>query len=278
MGLVAIDEAHHLRAPAYEVAQALAARPGGSCFSPRRAAARSAEYHALLRLVDPAPARRAGIARATCTPGELSAEVRSLLAGDHSAAERIARLFQTIDAWRSAAGRAARASRGELRPLRAPVAQPTRGRRRIHAPQADEDPVELNSEERDLEREVGARSRTRGFIRRRARLVAAEDGQLAAAGLGSLGSGREEAGSAPWSYRATSKLEHSRPPPGAGLPRKCWCSLNRARPSNISRRLARRHIEAWRTSAISLPPNGTRWWPAFAIRTAPGPPLHRAGR
>src|SRR5258705_6657294 len=53
-----------------------------------------AEYHALLRLVDPAPAAteeelRARLAR----QGDLSAEVRALLGGDDSAAERIARLF-----------------------------------------------------------------------------------------------------------------------------------------------------------------------------------------
>src|SRR6266852_4004034 len=94
--LVVIDEAHHLRgARAYEVAQALAKRTWGLLLlTATPLQLDPAEYHALLRLVDPAPAAtehelRARLAR----QGELSAEVRALLAGDAGAAERIARLF-----------------------------------------------------------------------------------------------------------------------------------------------------------------------------------------
>ena len=94
--LVIIDEAHHLRgARAYEVAQALAKRTWGLLLlTATPLQLDPAEYHALLRLVDPAPAAteqelRARLAR----QGDLSAEVRALLAGDAKAAARIAKLF-----------------------------------------------------------------------------------------------------------------------------------------------------------------------------------------
>ena len=94
--LVIIDEAHHLRGErAYEVAQALARRTWGLLLlTATPLQLDPGEYHALLRLVDPAPAAteqelRERLAR----QGDLSAEVRALLAGDAGAAERIARLF-----------------------------------------------------------------------------------------------------------------------------------------------------------------------------------------
>jgi ATP-dependent helicase HepA len=94
--LVIVDEAHHLRgARAYEVAQALARRSWGLLLlTATPLQLDPGEYHALLRLVDPAPAAseqelRERLAR----QGDLSAEVRALLAGDAGAAERIAKLF-----------------------------------------------------------------------------------------------------------------------------------------------------------------------------------------
>src|SRR2546428_5437500 len=86
--LVIVDEAHHLRgAKAYEVAQALARKTWGLLLlTATPLQLDPAEYHALLRLADPAPAAprqemRARPPRQT----EPSAEVRSPLAGDHSA-------------------------------------------------------------------------------------------------------------------------------------------------------------------------------------------------
>ena len=94
--LVIIDEAHHLRGErAYQVATALAARTWGLLLlTATPLQLDPAEYHALLRLVDPAPAAteeelRARLAR----QGDLSTEVRALLAGDEKAAGRIAALF-----------------------------------------------------------------------------------------------------------------------------------------------------------------------------------------
>ena len=94
--LVIIDEAHHLRgARAYQVATALAGRSWGLLLlTATPLQLDPAEYHALLRLVDPAPAAteeelRARLAR----QGDLSQEVRALLAGDAAAAGRIAALF-----------------------------------------------------------------------------------------------------------------------------------------------------------------------------------------
>src|SRR3954470_10519935 len=94
--LVVIDEAHHLRGPrAYEVAQALAESTWGLLLlTATPLQLDPGEYHALLRLVDPAPAAseeelRTRLAR----QGDLEAEVRALLAGDAGAAERIRQLF-----------------------------------------------------------------------------------------------------------------------------------------------------------------------------------------
>ncbi|HYV65521.1 MAG TPA: helicase-related protein, partial [Myxococcales bacterium] len=94
--LAVFDEAHHLRgARAYEVASALARKTWGLLLlTATPLQLDPGEYHALLRLVDPAPPAseeelRARLAR----QGELSAEVRALLAGDSSAARRIAGLF-----------------------------------------------------------------------------------------------------------------------------------------------------------------------------------------
>jgi ATP-dependent helicase HepA len=94
--LVIFDEAHHLRgARAYEVAQALAKRTWGLLLlTATPLQLDPAEYHALLKLVDPAPAAtleelKARLAR----QGDLSTEVRALLAGDEHAQERIAQLF-----------------------------------------------------------------------------------------------------------------------------------------------------------------------------------------
>ncbi len=94
--LVVIDEAHHLRgARAYEVAQALAKRTWGLLLlTATPLQLDPAEYHALLRLVDPAPAATEAELRARLArQGALSAEVRALLLGDKAAAERIAKLF-----------------------------------------------------------------------------------------------------------------------------------------------------------------------------------------
>ena len=94
--LVIIDEAHHLRgARAYEVAQALARKTWGLLLlTATPLQLDPAEYHALLRLVDPAPAATESELRARLLrQGELSALVRQLLQGDGSAASRIAALF-----------------------------------------------------------------------------------------------------------------------------------------------------------------------------------------
>jgi ATP-dependent helicase HepA len=105
--LVIVDEAHHLRgARAYEVAQALARRTWGLLLlTATPLQLDPAEYHALLRLVDPAPAAtedelRARLAR----QGDLSAQVRALLAGDGAASGRIAELFPDDSALRELRG------------------------------------------------------------------------------------------------------------------------------------------------------------------------------
>src|SRR5215813_9226460 len=94
--LVVMDEAHHLRGSrAYEVAESLARRTWGLLLlTATPLQLDPAEYHALLRLVDPAPAATEAELRARLArQGDLSAEVRALLAGDGSAADRIAGLF-----------------------------------------------------------------------------------------------------------------------------------------------------------------------------------------
>src|SRR5947207_5562781 len=94
--LVIIDEAHHLRgARAYEVARALARKTWGLLLlTATPLQLDPAEYHALLRLVDPAPAATEQELRARLSrQGDLSAEVRALLSGEAAAQGRIARLF-----------------------------------------------------------------------------------------------------------------------------------------------------------------------------------------
>jgi ATP-dependent helicase HepA len=94
--LIIFDEAHHLRgARAYEVASALSRRSWGLLLlTATPLQLDPAEYHALLRLVDPAPpATEQDLRARLAKQGDLSAEVRALLAGDSSAAERIAKLF-----------------------------------------------------------------------------------------------------------------------------------------------------------------------------------------
>src|SRR5712672_2069828 len=105
--LVVFDEAHHLRgARAYEVANALSRRSWGLLLlTATPLQLDPAEYHALLRLVDPAPAAteeelRARLAR----QGDLSSEVRALLAGDASATGRMANLFPDDAALRELSG------------------------------------------------------------------------------------------------------------------------------------------------------------------------------
>src|SRR5256714_6452081 len=94
--LAVFDEAHHLRgARAYEVASAVARRTWGLLLlTATPLQLDPGEYHALLRLVDPAPpASEDELRTRLARQGELSAEVRALLAGDSTAAERIAELF-----------------------------------------------------------------------------------------------------------------------------------------------------------------------------------------
>src|SRR6266478_2794864 len=156
--LVVMDEAHHLRgARAYEVAQSLAAKTWGLLLlTATPLQLDPAEYHALLRLVDPAPAAteeelRARLAR----QGDLSSEVRALLAGDASAAGRIAKLFPDDPALRELGGPALLGHLAEsyglsarlLRNRRAVVGGFTpRSLTRIE--------VKPTDEERELEREV----------------------------------------------------------------------------------------------------------------------------
>jgi ATP-dependent helicase HepA len=96
--LVIVDEAHHLRgARAYEVASALSQQSWGLLLlTATPLQLDPAEYHALLRLVDPAPAQSEAELRARLErQGDLSTEVRALLQGDAAAAGRIAKLFPT---------------------------------------------------------------------------------------------------------------------------------------------------------------------------------------
>src|SRR5712672_427850 len=105
--LVVFDEAHHLRgARAYEVASALSRKSWGLLLlTATPLQLDPGEYHALLRLVDPAPAAteeelRARLAR----QGDLASEVRALLAGDASATGRMANLFPDDAALRELSG------------------------------------------------------------------------------------------------------------------------------------------------------------------------------
>ncbi len=94
--LVIIDEAHHLRGErAYEVASALAKRSWGLLLlTATPLQLDPAEYHALLRLVDPAPAATEDELRARLSrQGDLSTLVRALLEGDESVQQKIVALF-----------------------------------------------------------------------------------------------------------------------------------------------------------------------------------------
>ncbi len=94
--LVVFDEAHHLRgARAYEVANALSRSSWGLLLlTATPLQLDPGEYHALLRLVDPAPpASEEELRTRLARQGDLAAEVRALLAGDSTAARRIAALF-----------------------------------------------------------------------------------------------------------------------------------------------------------------------------------------
>src|SRR3954454_13841552 len=101
--MVIVDEAHHLRGDrAYEVAQALAKRTWGLLLlTATPLQLDPAEYHALLRLVDPAPAATEQELRARLSRQDpLSTEVRALLAGEAQAAERIVALCTDYPALR----------------------------------------------------------------------------------------------------------------------------------------------------------------------------------
>jgi ATP-dependent helicase HepA len=158
--LVVIDEAHHLRgARAYEVAQALARKTWGLLLlTATPLQLDPAEYHALLRLVDPAPAAteqelRARLAR----QGDLSAEVRALLAGDAKAAARIASLFPDDEELKKLKGPALLAHLAESYGLSARL---LRNRRAVvggFTPRAlTKIDVTLSPEEKALEQEVRA--------------------------------------------------------------------------------------------------------------------------
>lgn len=121
--LVVIDEAHHLRGErAYEVAQALGQRTWGLLLlTATPLQLDPAEYFRLLKLVDPAPAAsEAELVARLERQGDLSNEVRALLAGDAAAAGRIAALFPD-DAELAALARGA-ASPAQVEPLLAHLA------------------------------------------------------------------------------------------------------------------------------------------------------------
>src|SRR5712692_6223227 len=95
--LVVFDEAHHLRGGrAYEVANALSRSSWGLLLlTATPLQLDPGEYHALLRLVDPAPpASEEELRTRLARQGDLAAEVRALLAGDSTAARRIAALAE----------------------------------------------------------------------------------------------------------------------------------------------------------------------------------------
>src|SRR5437762_2594691 len=156
--LVVMDEAHHLRgARAYEVAQGLSRRTWGLLLlTATPLQLDPAEYHALLRLVDPAPAAteqelRARLAR----QGDLSAQVRALLAGDASAAERVAKLFPDDAALRELRGQALLAHLAESYGLSARLLRNRRAAVGGFTPRKlTRIEVKLTEEERELERDV----------------------------------------------------------------------------------------------------------------------------
>ena len=155
--LVVMDEAHHLRgARAYEVAEGLSRRTWGLLLLTAPLQLDPAEYHALLRLVDPAPAAteqelRARLAR----QGDLSAQVRALLAGDASAAERVAKLFPDDAALRELRGQALLAHLAESYGLSARLLRNRRAAVGGFTPRKlTRIEVKLTEEERELERDV----------------------------------------------------------------------------------------------------------------------------
>src|SRR5882672_3503094 len=156
--LVVIDEAHHLRgARAYEVAQGLSRRRWGLLLlTATPLQLDPAEYHALLRLVDPAPAATEQELRARLErQGELSAQVRALLAGDAPAAERIANLFPDDPALRTLRGQALLAHLAESYGLSARLLRNRRAAVGGFTPRKlTRVEVELTEEERELERDV----------------------------------------------------------------------------------------------------------------------------
>jgi ATP-dependent helicase HepA len=156
--LVVIDEAHHLRgARAYEAAQALARRTWGLLLlTATPLQLDPAEYHALLRLVDPAPAATEQELRARLLrQGDLSAEVRALLAGEGAAVEKIARLFPEDAALRELRGDSLLSHLAESYGLSARL---LRNRRAVvggFTPRRlTKVEVKLTDEERQLERDV----------------------------------------------------------------------------------------------------------------------------
>ena len=156
--LVVIDEAHHLRgARAYEVAQALAKRTWGLLLlTATPLQLDPAEYHALLRLVDPAPAATEAELRARLQrQGALSEQVRALLAGDKQAGDRIARLFPDDEELRKLRGTELIAHLSESYGLSARLLRNRRAlvggfTRRVFT----RIEVKLTAEEQALEREV----------------------------------------------------------------------------------------------------------------------------
>ncbi|HWE26017.1 MAG TPA: DUF3553 domain-containing protein, partial [Myxococcales bacterium] len=156
--LAVFDEAHHLRgARAYEVAGAIAKRTWGLLLlTATPLQLDPGEYHALLRLVDPAPPASEDELRARLSrQGELSAEVRALLAGDSTAGQRIAGLFPDDTALRSLQGSELLAHLADSYGLSSRL---LRNRRAVvggFTPRVlSKVPVAASAEERELERSV----------------------------------------------------------------------------------------------------------------------------
>ena len=275
--LVIVDEAHHLRGErAYEVAQALARRTWGLILiTATPLQLDPAEYHALLRLVDPAPAAtedelRARLAR----QGDLSAQVRALLAGEAAAAGRIAELFPGDPALRELRGPALLDHLAEsyglssrlLRNRRAVVGGFTPRRLgRIE--------VQLTAPERALEEDVRKALASAKLPSARCwpRSCGAWAARRPRSRQGSPTSGRRS-----WrSARSRSSTTPSWPPSTRSWKswargRRCWCSPSRARRwSTCARRCSASGSRRWPTPGISRLRSGTNWWRASAIPTGP---------
>jgi|GEM_PF-241811 len=158
--LVIMDEAHHLRGErAYQVATALAGRSWGLLLlTATPLQLDPAEYHALLRLVDPAPAATEAELRARLLlQGDLSQEVRALLAGDAKAAERIAALFPDDADLKKLRGEPLLAHLAESYGLSARLLRNRRALVGGFTPRLlTKVPVELSARERALEKDVRA--------------------------------------------------------------------------------------------------------------------------